>query len=712
VPFGPEISWPQGFRQLDQRSPAVTESAYDTGSSVYQQPAMDDYGYGDPGYADPSYDGPKAPPADPGFRGGTGSRTPSGPPTSGWSGYLSPGTAVPGYQVPDSRDSSRSGYAGPGYAATGSAGPGSAGPGSAAPGYAGPGYAGPGSQPQDFTAASTGQPDIYPVTGAQEVLPDYPAPSTQQALPDYPVTGAQEALPDTGPQPVARRRDAQDSGGPAATGSSAYPEQWYGNPRLDDQRPPDARPTDARPTDPRLAGMRYDELRYDEPSDDDPSGDAPSAHRGFDGSFDDESWYEELRRGGPAYLQTPGDQPFPAGPASRAEAGIPGPGPQPGYPQVPPADWFTGQGPGRGDRGDRGGSAAALSAGRATSAGPRPGGPPEPASGLRMATPAGAREGRQPASGREPDSAFSPALTSQESGFLSAPTAQESGFLSAPTGKQSGFLSAPTAPVGVLTPPAPVRPGHGLDGPEITSSWPAAPQVDQLESFAEFWREDDQDGDYAGLFGDRVVAPDGAKPATKRRIGRRRGGSNDHRLWLALGGVVVLAAGAIIGIIKFEFPSHGGPAHTMVTPSTIGTYVRTVDLERQTNVAQLRAEVIKMSSGHASSVVSAVYESGNSAAGNDEQIIMFIGGHLANAAPAASVASFTQKFPGAEVVSAGSLGGKAACVQEGSSSDGVSMCAWFDNDSFGEIVSPTMNSAALAQEMLMVRPAVEQVVKK
>ena len=641
---------------------------------------MDEAGYGDPGYADPSYDGPKAPPADPAFRGGTGSRTPSGPAASGWSGYLSSGTAVPGYQVPDFRDSSRSGYSGPGYAA----------PGSAAPGYAGPGYAGPGSQPQDFTAASAGQPDIYPVTGAQEALPDYPVTSTQQAQPDYPVTGAQEALLDTGPQPIARRWDAQDSGGPAATGSSAYPEQWYGNPRLDDQRPPDARPTDTRSTDPRLAGMRYDELRYDEPSEDEPSGGEPSVHRGFDGSFDDESWYEELRRSGPAYLQTPGDQPFPAGPASRAEAGVPGPGPQSGYPQVPPADWFTGQGPGRGDRGDRGGSAAALSAGRATSAGPRPGRPSEPASRLRMGTPAGARAGRQPGSGREPDSAFSPA----------------------PTGQESGFLSAPTGQVGVLTPPAPVRPGHGLDGPEITSSWPAAPQVDQLESFAEFWREDDQDGDYAGLFGDRVVAPDGARPAAKRRIGRRRGGSNDHRLWLALGGVVVLAAGAIIGIIKFEFPSHGGPAHTMVTPSTIGTYVRTVDLERQTNVAQLRAEVIKMSSGHASSVVSAVYESGNSAAGNDEQIIMFIGGHLANAAPAASVASFTQKFPGAEVVSAGSLGGKAACVQEGSSSDGVSMCAWFDNDSFGEIVSPTMNSAALAQEMLMVRPAVEQVVKK
>jgi hypothetical protein len=64
------------------------------------------------------------------------------------------------------------------------------------------------------------------------------------------------------------------------------------------------------------------------------------------------------------------------------------------------------------------------------------------------------------------------------------------------------------------------------------------------------------------------------------------------------------------------------------------------------------------------------------------------------------------------VASAGSLGGKAACVEEGSASDSVSMCAWFDNDSFGEIVSPTMNASALAKEMLTVRPAVELVVRK
>jgi len=120
-----------------------------------------------------------------------------------------------------------------------------------------------------------------------------------------------------------------------------------------------------------------------------------------------------------------------------------------------------------------------------------------------------------------------------------------------------------------------------------------------------------------------------------------------------------------------------------------------------------------MSSGQASGVVSAVYESGNSAAGNTAQIIMFIGGHLANADPAASITSFTQEFPGAHVVSAGSLGGKAACVQEGTTvSNSRSLCAWFDNDSFGEIVSPTMNATALAKAMVTVRPSVELLAKK
>ena len=403
------------------------------------------------------------------------------------------------------------------------------------------------------------------------------------------------------------------------------------------------------------------------------------------------------------------------------EPQAPGHGQQPGFPQAP--DRTAGYDK---PRGDRGGSFPQVPHGPQMSAG-------------RMTGP-GQRAGSQPGS------PFPPGPAAQGTGFLSAPTAPV-GLLTPPDGTRVDALrdgASPAAPAispsprpgsaatqvmtapsatrrGTSTGTATVRPGHGLDGPEITSSWPIQPQTDDLESFQDFWR-DDEDEEYTGLFGDRQAEFDRAdarqaaasrQVAARRRIGRRRGGSNDHRLWLALGGVVIVAAAAITGIIKFEFPSHGGPAHTMVTPAKIGTYARTVDLERQVGLSQLRAEVIKMSSGQASDVVSAVYESGNSAAGNTEQILMFIGGHLANADPAASISSFTQEFRGAHVVSAGVLGGKAACVQEGTTaSNSRSLCAWFDNDSFGEIVSPTMNATALANAMRTVRPSVELLAKK
>ena len=77
APFGPEISWPHGFRQLDPQSREVLESAYGTGPT-YQPPAMDDYG--DPGYSDPSYDGPRTVYAGPGIPGTRANRGPSLPP--------------------------------------------------------------------------------------------------------------------------------------------------------------------------------------------------------------------------------------------------------------------------------------------------------------------------------------------------------------------------------------------------------------------------------------------------------------------------------------------------------------------------------------------------------------------------------------------------------------------------------------------------------
>jgi hypothetical protein len=675
MPLGPEVSWPNGFRQLDSESRRLLESGYgparhgaegygpasyggegyggegyggegyggegygsagyaapgsergaydyvDPGyggapayghGTGYRQPAMDDYGYGDPGYSDPSYEGPRSGSGGSTLPGGNrGSRAPGGPAPDDGSGY----GRLSGYQVPEYRESSH----------------------------------------RDF---------------------GYPAPSTGAAQ-IYPITGAQEALPATGPQPVADRWAAADPGYGSA-GSQAYPEQWYDHPRLNDQRRPD--PPAA--SDPRLEGMRYDELRYEEPA---------FAGSGFDEPLDADSWVEELRRSAPVYPERPGgpsggtsgpDQRS-ADPQRRADPRVSGYGQQPGYPQAPAPDQAFGYGQGRDDRGGQGPQNPRMSAARDV----RPSVPATP---------------------------------------------------SDPAPSDPGYLGAPTSRVVVLTPPAirrlevpaedrplpgaaatgqlvspAVRPGHGLDGPEITSSWPAQPHVDDLDDFEDFWREDDDD-DYPGLFPNEAGAGDGrtGARAVGRGIGRRRGRSRDHRLWLALIGVVVVAAGAIFGILKFEFPSHGGPAHTMDIPNKIGSYVRTVDLEKQTHLAELRDEVIQMSAGQASGVVSGVYEAGDSAAGSTTQIIMVIEGHLANAAPATSIAAFTTKFPGATVVPAGALGGQAACVENGAgTSNPVSMCVWFDNDSFGEIVSPTMNAAQLATAMQTVRPAVELVAKK
>ena len=64
----------------------------------------------------------------------------------------------------------------------------------------------------------------------------------------------------------------------------------------------------------------------------------------------------------------------------------------------------------------------------------------------------------------------------------------------------AAFLSGPVA--ASRPPAAPVRPRHGLDGPEITSSWPAQSAADDLDLFEDFWR-DDADEEHTGLSGNR-----------------------------------------------------------------------------------------------------------------------------------------------------------------------------------------------------------------
>ncbi len=156
-----------------------------------------------------------------------------------------------------------------------------------------------------------------------------------------------------------------------------------------------------------------------------------------------------------------------------------------------------------------------------------------------------------------------------------------------------------------------------------------------------------------------------------------------------------------------------GPAHVLVTPAKLGDYVRRPQLEQKMGAKQLQRQVIARSAGQARHVVYAVYE--NSAGGTDgktPQIMLFIGGNLSGTSAGDFISSFASQSKDAQVTSAGSLGGQAACVKAQASVQGsVALCTWADNDTFGLVASPAMNVSQLAAQMRAIRPSVEHVVK-
>jgi hypothetical protein len=271
-------------------------------------------------------------------------------------------------------------------------------------------------------------------------------------------------------------------------------------------------------------------------------------------------------------------------------------------------------------------------------------------------------------------------------------------------------------------------------GPAAADRWPAAtnllaPPQDRpldwaeqtsLDTFSD-WAEQTSLDTFGGLDLDEDMPPVGAPAAfvrpderdedddaAKRAAGRRRGRSGDRRQWVALSAIAVLAAGAIGGVLmKYAFHGPSGPAHTVVAPNQAGAFKRMPNLEKQMQVRQLAENQIKSSSGQATGVKYAVYQDGSSAPGSNPQVFMFVGGHLANASPPTSITNFTQTYPGAKIVPAGGLGGEAACAEATSNGQAMSMCVWFDNDSFGELMSSTMTPAKLATTMGAVRPSLE-----
>ena len=178
-------------------------------------------------------------------------------------------------------------------------------------------------------------------------------------------------------------------------------------------------------------------------------------------------------------------------------------------------------------------------------------------------------------------------------------------------------------------------------------------------------------------------------------------------LWTCVAAAVV-AAGAV-GATAFLMRG-SGLTHTLVAPDKLGSYVRRPQLERQMNAKALQEQVVSKSAGQASHVVSAVYENSAGVSGAaPPQFFLFIGGNLAGESPTGFITSFTQQFKGAQNTSAGSLGGRAACViAQGSGGSGpVSLCTWADSDTFGVVASPTMGLSQLAVQMRAIRPAVE-----
>lgn len=278
--------------------------------------------------------------------------------------------------------------------------------------------------------------------------------------------------------------------------------------------------------------------------------------------------------------------------------------------------------------------------------------------------------------------------------------------------RERGFADTLAAPTGVLTPQADMRAdvrgqGAGARGRGTGVLAPPVPANQPHPSFSDTVL----DNYPAAILADPAEEP--ADDAEKNR-GRRRSGTKDRKQWVALGAVVVVAAGAIVGVLKLVSPSHpSGPAHQVEAPSAAGVYQRKPNLETQMGLPQLRAQVLRMSAGQATNVVDGVYQAGTAGPGGAAQIFGFVGGHLDNASPTDSISGIIHKYSGAQMVSAGPLGGEAACVAKSSGTQGaVAMCVWFDNDSFGELVSPSMSPATLANVMTTTRPDFEQVISK
>ena len=597
-PFGPDISWPTGYSDLEYRdgdyrypAPAAAQPPAIQGQHPYA--AFSAAGYGDDGYRDSGYDGPAAQDAGYPQRGGA----PASYPGNGYGqprhpGYGDGGQIELAHPAPVQHD--QRGYQGP--EAYQPADPyRQAWDNDQPPRYGGDDRAYPARE-------SYGQssPDGYRPAADYDARGDYRSAGGHYATPGYDpadYNGSAYSRPGIdGP--------GYDLSGIIGTGdfeAFGYDEPSYDRLSYDDPRYDDG---------PRGGGPRFDETRMD-----------LTAYS--------DARYEETRNDGPRFDETRLDSLWLSDEDARYEAG-------PGYEN----DGFGGETRFRSEYPD-------LAA---------------------------------PPSGRYDETRFD----------LGADPRMDHTRFDVPAYNETRMdMRALPAATGVLAPPE----DEPLDWAEETS-------------FDAFGIIDEQPVQAPAAFVRTLERQDDA--AARRASGRRRGRSGDRRQWMALGAIAVVAAGAIGGVLmKYVFSGPSGPAHRVVAANQADGFTRNATLEKQLKVDSLAQSFLKDSSGHMSNPVPAVYQQGNAVTGANAQIFEFVGGKLTGASPAASVASFTHDYPGAAVVPAGSLGGEAVCAEAQVNGQSMAVCAWFDNDTFGVLMSPTMTTAKLATTLDQVRPSVE-----
>ena len=167
-----------------------------------------------------------------------------------------------------------------------------------------------------------------------------------------------------------------------------------------------------------------------------------------------------------------------------------------------------------------------------------------------------------------------------------------------------------------------------------------------------------------------------------------------------LSGLAIVAVLAVVGYLLLA-PQ---VTHVVSVPASLNGYVRQ-PAQASATAQQLKSRILTRAGGAVSNVVAATYEKrAGSGVGSGPQIIVFIGG---NSSSSGDFISGITELRGSFTTSAGSLGGQAACAP--STNGGPAECAWADGDTFGVLVSATLNATGLASELRLMRPLVEHV---